>query len=273
MTAKPRRQHNRTVQRLREIERIVKDRWGAVPDTDDANMILDQVSCCLFSMIWKKTGRRPTLNFLADRLKLWCEALAPDISADLCWKVANATLQMPRLDNADTCAARLRLSYEERARLRITTIGAYDADKPERQRRRKIRKRDRDRQRAAQKRLERGAVSREEYLATSLSNTQPWQKLEMSRRTWERHRARARSNNQDGVTQVRRSEMTQVHPPANTSMLGDTPTSLSTEFRDSPARLPTSSADFPLGGSEGPRRGKRAARACPRDDADDGLVP
>ena len=189
--AKHRRQHNLTIQRLREIERIVKDRWGAVPDTDDADLILDQVACCFLHIMRKQTGRLPELNYLADRLTFWCETFGPDISAHLCWKLAKEALQYPRLDNADTCAKRLRLSYEDRTRLGITTIGAYDADKPERERRRKLRKRERDRQRATQKRLAGGAVSREEYLATSLSNIQPWQKLGMSRRTWERHRARA----------------------------------------------------------------------------------
>ncbi len=191
MPAKPRRPHNRTAQRLREIERIVKHRCGVLPDTDDADLILDQVACCFVHMIWKKTGQRPDPNALADRLKLWCEVFGPDISAVLCWKVAKQAIQCPRIDNADTCAARLRLCYEERTLLRITTIGSYDADKPERERRRKLRKRERDRQRAAEKRLEQGAVPREKYLANSLSKTQPWKELGMSRRTWERHRARA----------------------------------------------------------------------------------
>ena len=190
MRTKQTRPHDRTVQRLREIERIIKHRHGIVPYTDDADLVLDQVVCCFLHMMWKRTGCRPELGALADRLKLWCELWAPEIPMVLCRKMAEEVLRRPRLDDADVCAKRLRLSYEERTLLRITTIGAYDADKTERQKRYKMRKRARDRERAARKRAERGAIPRAKYRAASLSNTEPWKELGISRRTWERHRAR-----------------------------------------------------------------------------------
>jgi hypothetical protein len=87
--------------------------------------------------------------------------------------------------------ARLRLSHEERTRMGITTIGAYDVDKREREKRHKFRKRTRDRERAARKRAARGVMPREKYLAVSLSKTQPWKAKGISRRTWERRRRAA----------------------------------------------------------------------------------
>jgi hypothetical protein len=70
----------------------------------------------------------------------------------------------------------------------ITTIGAFDVNKRQRAKLRKERKRIRDRQRQARKRAERGAVPRAEYLARSLTRTQPWKPHGIHRRTWERRR-------------------------------------------------------------------------------------
>jgi hypothetical protein len=48
--------YNRTTHRLREIERIVRHRHGTVPETDDADIVLDQVA--------------DTADQCADRLRL-----------------------------------------------------------------------------------------------------------------------------------------------------------------------------------------------------------
>jgi len=91
----------------------------------------------------------------------------------------------------------LRLSYAERTRLGITTIGAFDVNKRERAKRRKHRKRIRDRDRQARKRAERGALPRPEYLARSLARTQPWKRCGIHRRTWERRRRRRQHDRAD----------------------------------------------------------------------------
>ena len=182
MTAKqhgePRHRHHRiydrTSHRLREIERIIVHRYGSVPDTDDAAIILDQVACCYLHMLRKRIGRLPELVDLADRLKLWCERWAPHAPILMCRRVAEEALRRPRLDCADDCAARLRLSYEERTLFHITTIGAFDVSKRERTKRRKARKLIRDRTRAAKKRAERGVTPRTQYEANSLSRAKPW---------------------------------------------------------------------------------------------------
>jgi hypothetical protein len=186
---KGRRQYNRTTHRLREVERIISHRHGRIiPETDDVDIYFEQVADCLLHMQWKKTLRWLSLEDLADRVKLWCERWAPWASILLFRDTAREALRRKRVDSADECAARLRLSYEERSRLRITTIGSFDVNKRQRAKLRKERKRIRDRERQARKRAERGVVPRAEYLARSLTRTQPWRSLGIHRRTWKRRR-------------------------------------------------------------------------------------
>jgi hypothetical protein len=180
--------YNRTTHRLREIERIISHRYGRVPETDDADIFFEQVADCLLQMQWKRTLRWLPLKELADRVKVWCEGWAPWASMIQCRDAAREAPRRKRVDTADQCAARLRLSYEERTRLRITTVGAFDVNKRQRAKLHKERKRIRDRERQARKRAERGAVPRTEYLARSYSRTQPWKPHGIQRRSWERRR-------------------------------------------------------------------------------------
>ena len=180
--------YNQTAHRLREIEHIIRHRHGVVPDTDDAGIYLEQVAQCLARMLWNKSGKAE-FDSLMERLTFWCERWAPEVSIKIQQDVAKAVIGRSRQDNADECAAKLRLSYAERTQLQITTIGAWDVNKRERDRRYKERKRARDRERAARKRAERGAMPRDAYLANSLSRTQPWKAEGISRRTWERRQA------------------------------------------------------------------------------------
>jgi hypothetical protein len=195
--SKHKKTYDRTVHRLREIERIIKHRYEILPDTDDVDIFLNQVACCLLQMLWKKLGQAPEFGDVVGRLKLWCERWAPKASIFQCRDAAREALRRPRIDTADECAARLRLSYEERTRLQITTIGSFDVNKRERAKRRKERKRIRDRDRQARKRAARGALVRAEYLARSLARTQPWKRYGIHRRTWERRRRRRQHDRAD----------------------------------------------------------------------------
>ena len=159
--------YNRTTHRLREIERIISHRHGRIPETDDADIYFEQVADCLLQMHHKKTLRWFSQEQLADRVKLWCERWARWASILQCRDAARQALRRRRVDTADQCADRLRLSYAERTQLRITTIGAFDVNKRKRAELRKERKRIRDRERQARKRAERGALPRPQYLARS----------------------------------------------------------------------------------------------------------
>lgn len=251
--------YSRTSHRLREVERIIAfrhaaerplSRAGCIPDTDDADVYLDQAACCLLVLMWKKTGTKPDLAALLERLDLWCERFGPDTSAKLRRDVVRAVLRRPRLDNADDCARRLRLSYAERTRLKITTIGSYDLDKRQRTLRRKARKRERDRLRDAAKRAAAGAVSRAEYLVThSLSRERPWETEGISRRTWYRRQM---------------AVGTGCSPSSVSTTLGEGLVSRSRSGRPGTARPPLSaSAAVTTVRARGPRRGQRAALAGP----------
>jgi len=164
--SKHKKLYDRTVHRLREIERIIKHRYGVLPDTDDVDIFLNQVACCQLQMRRKKLGQAPEFDDLVERLWLWCERWAPQASIFQCRDAAGEALRRRRIDTA------------------------FDVNKRERAKLRRERKRLRDRARQARKRAERGALPRSEYLARSLARTQPWKQYGIHRRTWERRRRR-----------------------------------------------------------------------------------
>jgi hypothetical protein len=88
---------------------------------------------------------------------------------------------MRRHRSADRLARFLGVTYAQRQRLGITTIGAIDVSRKGRMMLSK--RKDRDR-----KRRTRGTKPRAEYEAHSLTRTKPWQAAGMSRRTWYRRR-------------------------------------------------------------------------------------
>jgi hypothetical protein len=89
---------------------------------------------------------------------------------------------------ADNLARFLGVTFAQRQALRLTTIGSVNVKK---RARKELRKRH-DRLAKKRKRRANGVLARAEYLANSLSTTKPWEKLGMSRRTWERHRNKPR---------------------------------------------------------------------------------
>src|SRR5262249_51039235 len=93
-----------------------------------------------------------------------------------------------RYMKADSLAMYLGVTFNQRQRLRLTTIGSVNVKKRERKEIRRIR----NKIKKEMKRRANGARLRSEYEAKALSRTQPWRALRISRRTWERHRNRAR---------------------------------------------------------------------------------
>ena len=90
----------------------------------------------------------------------------------------------PKQMKADELAKWLGVTYVERQKLGLTRIGAKDVGKRSRTILRKLR----DRRAKERKRRSQGAIPRVEYEAKSLSKAQPWLAVNISRRTWERHR-------------------------------------------------------------------------------------
>jgi hypothetical protein len=111
-------------------------------------------------------------------LEVWAPWMLPAEVQDLIVTV----LRMPLKFSADRLATLLALTEVERARLRITTIGAIDLTKAER----KARRSKRDRERHREKRRAQGAKPRTEYEAYSISRRKPWEVIGISRATWYR---------------------------------------------------------------------------------------
>ena len=96
-----------------------------------------------------------------------------------------AVAEIPRQEySADELAEILHVTYAERQRLNVWAFGACDMIREERLKRAKADKQKKDRERAKLRRRERGAKPREQ----SLSRTQPWKALGISRSTWDRRR-------------------------------------------------------------------------------------
>jgi hypothetical protein len=128
------------------------------------------------ALAWRQDAHRRIPAWLS----LWAPWMndAPELTAKV--------LSKPLRWSADKLGAKLGLTDADRTRLKIFTIGAIDCSKAQRGRRRTKAKENR---RVAKRRAA-GAVARAEYEAESLSKTKPWETLGISRRTWERRRAK-----------------------------------------------------------------------------------
>lgn len=164
-----------------------------VPATDDADIYVCVIAEC-YGKILAEAGREITAAAIAERLSMWCDRWAPELAAAEIERISKIALRMQgRLPDSETVGRRLRLTYQDRCRLKITAIGCYDIDKKARKARARERKRERDRIRAAAKRAARvGHQSREEYLSRSKSKLKPWEAQGVSRRTYYRRLSSSR---------------------------------------------------------------------------------
>jgi len=120
------------------------------------------------------------------RLPRWIEDLAPWMPVADARGLINEALTKPRTWRADRLAWRLGLTAADRAALRITTIGAIDANRQQRAAARKEAKR----KRQEENRRAQGGATRSEYLA-SVTSAKPWIEAGVSRRTWFRRQRAA----------------------------------------------------------------------------------
>jgi hypothetical protein len=152
--------------RIRELERVFADRYGAVLPDDDSG--LDDI----FTM----AHHLAHLDAPDRRISAWVRRWAPWHGDDKTAALIEAVLRKPLKWTADRLAQRLGLDYATRTRLAITTIGAVDCKKAKRVKLR--RKRDAARQKA--RRAKAGAAPH----AMSAARTEPWKALGISRRTY-----------------------------------------------------------------------------------------
>ena len=124
------------------------------------------------------------------RIEDWLRRCAPWLDQALVDHLVAKAIASPIRWKADTLAKRLNLTSEERARLKIRTIGAVDLDKEQR----KDRRRAYDRQAKEAKR--RAAGTRPQ--AQSASRTKPWIVLGISRSKWYEDRRAVREREMSG---------------------------------------------------------------------------
>ena len=170
--------------RVAELERFFDQRYGGggrdyvLPD-ENRGRDNAYVMCCHLA----------NCPLAPERIRReWLGAHAPWLSM----AERNGLLARPALKwSADKLAMRIGLTFQERQRLDIRTIGAIDMNKEQRAARRSAL----DRKAHMAARRANGAISKAQYLAQSASRKKPWEAEGISRRTWYRRRA-----GQDGTS-------------------------------------------------------------------------
>lgn len=161
--------------RVTELQRLRRARYPqGIPDTADGRVLVRVIVHHL--AVLQGDQRR--------RITGWLDEHAPWMTMGEAHELLAEIVTKPRRWRADRLAWRLKLIEADRKALRITTIGAIDADKAERAKRRK----ERDRAMKAAARQAAGSVSRAHYEALSIASTKPWIAEGISRRTWYRRR-------------------------------------------------------------------------------------
>ncbi|MDC9811906.1 MULTISPECIES: hypothetical protein [Rhizobium] len=165
--------------RMREIERLIRHRHGAiVPEADDALIYVEVIAGLAF-VEFRQEFAEVVLSWSARWLPWAGKACIEEVIYERT-KVRFSPL------SADALGHALHLSYAERCALDIRTIGAFDVPKRKRAKLQKEKRRQRDRSRKEEQRRAAGGISRADYLANSFSQVRPWEAFGISRRTWER---------------------------------------------------------------------------------------
>ncbi|MCA1492755.1 hypothetical protein I6F11_17685 [Ensifer sp. NBAIM29] len=170
-------QYSRELQRIREIEKLIRHRHGSIiPDpagTDDVDTCLAYLRAVAFT---------PRTQDLAS----WSRKWAPWVDPITLQTIEATGAQRRWMIKADAVARLLSVTMADRTKLGLRTIGACDMSIEDRKKQAKANKRERDRNRQEQKRRAEGREDRASYEATSLSRLKPWEAAGMSRAAWYR---------------------------------------------------------------------------------------
>lgn len=168
---RPNAQLNR---RMRELELLFEDRWGpTLPDDDSGRDDLLVAAHHLAQSFGDPHQHIPA----------WVRNRAPWLSDTECTTFIEQVVGKPRKFGAKALGRKMRLTQEERQRLRITTIRAFDVSDDDMKANRAARENVRHRRR----RRKAGAVDRAEWLAAnSAARKKPWEALGIGRATYYR---------------------------------------------------------------------------------------
>lgn len=173
--------------RLGDLKKVLLRRYGyELPEGDDAaledlELLLDVVSLS------------PTHD-VRQRMKNQIEILAPWIDTETAYELIENVLAKPpylRKIKKEDLGQRLNLTFLERQALGIRTIAPADLTTEEFAERRKERRRAKRREQKERARRRAGIKSRITKRATSNEHLKPWARMNMSRATWYRRRARS----------------------------------------------------------------------------------
>lgn len=166
---RPNAQLNR---RMRELELLFDDRWGPTLPDDDSGRDDFFVAAHQLAQFGDPQQHIPA----------WARNRAPWLSDTECAASVERVIRKPRKWGAKALGRKMRLTQEERKRLRITTIRAFDVSDDDMRANRATSEKERLRTR----RRKAGAVDRAEYEAKSAARNEPWKAVGMTRRTWYR---------------------------------------------------------------------------------------
>ena len=171
--------------RIRDLEIVLRHRWGRVLPDDDAGR--DDARLMLHHLVHYAVDPR-------GRMVGWLAMRCPWMPRAEAEQLLENVIAKPRRFKADTLAAKLNLTAADRARWKITTIGAVDLLKDKRI----AARRERDRQRKIRDRRARGVQQRAKYLASVSAKSKPWEAAGMSRATWYRRQRETGSGDSIG---------------------------------------------------------------------------
>jgi len=182
-----------TLSHLRSIEsdKIVRDRAiRRVPIIEPEAYV--QPLAHIYRRLLSEKHKTDDVNVttVADALRAWAHAHRFRFTDDqIIPRAARTAVERPRLLSADGVAKAFHLSYEERQRIGVRTIGAFDVSREERAQIQRDDYNQRRREQYARERDKRGGMTREEYRAQSKSQQEPWKAEGISRRTWYRRQS------------------------------------------------------------------------------------
>ena len=164
---------------LRELLTLMRARYGAerFPDTEIGRHATFIAAHTLFGL---KGAPERLLALFRDRAPWMPASEVKAIVRDL-------GKTQGRRFRAETIGKRLEVTQAERAALGLTQMRAIDAADPTAPASIRVR----NGRNQTDKRRKAGAIPREQYVAQALTASKPWASLGISRRTWERRRAKA----------------------------------------------------------------------------------
>jgi hypothetical protein len=179
-TALSRLARREVIRRLRigDLQKFLRFRYGpTLPDDDAGRDDLHEV------LLPISLGPQGDWQKLKNAIEVWAPWMDADEAGPLIDRI-NRTPRHLRLRTARQLGDRLRVTTEERERLKLKTIKPFDVTDKQLKELRKAKHR-------ARMKRKRGRTPRVDYLANALTRQKPWEAEGIGRRQWERRRKQA----------------------------------------------------------------------------------